>query len=696
MMKEFQSSDIRNFALVGHGASGKTMLSESMLSCGGVVNRLGTIINGNTVSDYHEDERERKISIHASLLHTEWKNKKFNILDTPGYADFIGEAISALRVADFAAVVVHAGHGVEVGTEQVWEYATDYNIPKMLILNALDKENLNLNEVMEQIKERFGNKVFAMTLPVKVGPGFNQVVDVLAKKLITYQTDGSGKYTEEELSGEWKEKVDALHEELIELVAESDDSLLEKFFEQGGLSEEEMRDGIHAAVQGESIIPLFSTSGETNVGVSHAMDFIAKYGSSPVDRKEVKGINEKGEETTIALDNKESVAFVFKTMSEPQIGELSFFRLYSGTVAPGMTLFNSSRRRDERFGQMFSLNGKNRDAVTVLHAGDIGAVVKLKDTHTNNTLCDHKKVVALAKIEYPKPNIHSAIKPRAKGDEEKMGIGLAAIHEEDPTFIFKGDPELHQMVISGQGELHLTVIINRLKSKYKIDIDVSEPKIPYRETIKANSEAKYRHRKQSGGAGQFAEVWMRIAPLSKKDDDIEFTQSLSGQNVDRVFVPSVEKGVKTACTQGALAGYKVMGVKVDFYDGKQHPVDSKDIAFQIAGKFAFRDAFLNAKPCLLEPIMNLTVKVPDEFMGDIMGGISGKRGKISGVDAEGKFQVIKALVPQAELYKYSTILRSITGGRGIHSEEFSHYEEMPRETEIRVVEQHKKEREAQH
>jgi len=688
-MKEYQSADIRNFAIVGHASSGKTMLSESMLACAGVINRLGIITNGTTVSDYHEGEPERQISIHASLLHLEWQGKKFNIIDTPGYLDFISEGLGALRVGDFALVVIHASHGVEVGTDKVWNYATQYGLPKMIVINAVNKENASFDRVLEQARKRFGDRVFPMTLPVNPGPGFNQVLDVLRSEIVTYQTDGAGKYQEAPATGAWEEKVKQLHQELIEHIAESDDTLLEKFFEQGGLSEEEMRSGIHAAVQKQAFIPLFCTAAESNIGVARLMDFIAKYGSSPVDRQKVKAVDVNGTEVDVSLTDPDPVLYVFKTISEAQFGELSYFRLYSGSIKVGMDLYNSSRSNTERIGQIYILNGRTRTAAGSLHAGDLGAVVKLKDTHTGNTLCHHKRNVSLPKVNYPKPNIHAALKLKSKGEEDKIAQGLAMLHEEDPTFLYHVDSELHQTVISGQGELHLQVISERLRRRYKVEFDLVAPRIPYRETIKIKADSKYRHKKQTGGAGQFAEVWMRIEP-KPRNTDVEFTETLAGQNVDRVFVPSVEKGVKSACAEGVVAGYRVVDVKIDFYDGKMHPVDSKDIAFQIAGKQAFKEAFLKAKPTLLEPIYTIEVQVPEECMGNVMGDLSSRRGKILGMDSADGFQILKAQVPQMELYHYSTILRSLTGGRGIHTEDFSHYEEMPREMEQKVVAESKK------
>mgnify|MGYP001392688601 FL=1 len=682
-MKQFQSSDIRNFAIVGHGTSGKTCLAEAMLKLGGETNRLGTIEDGSTTSDYHPGEKSRQISIHATPLHMEWMDKKFNLIDTPGYSDFIGEAIGSLSVVDLAVITIHAVNGVEVGTETMWNHATKLGIPKMLVVNGIDREHTKFDTILAQVRSRFGNNVFPMQLPVNEGPGYDQNVDVLRSKLISYQADGSGQMTEGELPDELQEKVKELHEELIEYVAESDDTLLEKFFDEDGLSEEDMRNGIHRAIQDQTFIPLFCTSATSNVGVARVCDFISKYGSSPDDRKTITAHDQQGNDVEVSLDGSDTVLQIFKTVAESHVGELSLFRVYSGKVKTGQDYHNSDRYTNERFGQMFILNGKNRTQVDQLSAGDIAGVVKLKDTHTGNTLCSGKHVT-LPPLDLPNPNIHAAIKSRAKGDEEKLAVGLATLHEEDPTFVYRVDSEVKQTIISGQGELHLTVTTERLKRRFGIDIHLEEPKVPFRETISANGEAKYRHKKQSGGAGQFAEVWMRIEP-KQSGEGIDFTHSLVGQNVDRVFVPSVEKGVNTACSDGILAGCKVVDIKIDFYDGKMHPVDSKDIAFQTAGKHAFREAFLDAHPCLLEPIIDIEVKVPEDYMGDIMGSISGKRGKIMGVDADGSFQVIKAQVPQAELYHYSTTVRSLTGGRGIHSESFSHYEKMPKEFEQKVI-----------
>jgi elongation factor G len=690
-MKEYPSADIRNFAIVGHASSGKTLLSEAMLACGGVINRMGSIASGTTVSDYHDSEHQRQISVQASLMHLEWLGKKFNLIDCPGYTDFLSEALGALRVCDFAVIAVHANHGVGVGTDTVWKFATEDGIPKIIVINAFDKEETNFEKTVDQIREHFGERVFPLTIPVNAGPGFNQILDVVRSDILTYATDKSGKYTEAPATGAWAEKVKELHGKLIEYIAESDDGLMEKFFAQGGLSDEEMRAALHSAIQKQVFTPVFVTSAENNVGVARLMDFIARHGSSPVDRPRVEATDAESKAVEVKLTDPDPVLYVFKTMSEAQFGELSFFRVYSGLVKFGSELYNAGRRTSEKISQIYQLNGKTRVSVPTLSAGDIGAVVKLKDTHTCDTLSSPRKPLLLPKVQYPRPNIHACLRSNVKGEEDKIASGLSALHHEDPTFLHLVDSELHQTVISAQGELHLEVIADRLRRRFNVHVELSEPKVRYRETIKGRGESKYRHKKQTGGAGQFAEVWMRIEP-KPRDSGVEFIQSLTGQNVDRSFVPSVEKGVMKACEEGILAGYRVVDAKIDFYDGKMHPVDSKDIAFQIAGYFAFKESFAMAKPCLLEPIHTVEIRIPEDCMGKVMGDLSSRRGKIMGMEVEGAFQVIKAHVPAKELYRYSSTLRSLTGGRGLHAEDFSHYEEMPREAEAKVVEAHKQAR----
>lgn len=682
-MKEYASSDLRSFAILGHASAGKTMLGEAMLACSGKIGRMGSIAAGSTVSDYHASEHQHQISVHCSLLHTEWMERKFNLLDTPGCADFISEGLGALRVGDFALIVIHATHGLGVGTDAVWQYATRFGLPKMLVVNALDKANVNFEAVLAETRARFGRNVFPMAIPLNAGPGFSHMLDVMRNEVVAYTPGGNGRYNEAP-AGPLSERVQQLHRELIEYVAESDDALMERFFEKGQLAEEEFRAGLHKAIQDQVVVPLFPVSAETNVGVARLMDFIAKYGSSPLDRSEVPARDAGGLPGAVSLSQPEPVVYVFKTMNEPGVGELSLFRLFSGTIRSGEELLNTSRNAEERLGQIYLLNGHQRSPVPLLHAGDLGAVVKLRSTHTGDTLCRPRFPVILPPVEYPPPNIHGALRLRSKGDEDKLAVGLATLHQEDPTFHYRVDDEVHQTIVSGQGEIHLQVIVERLSRRFGVAVTLEEPRIPYRETIRSRGEARYRHKKQTGGAGQFAEVCLRVEP-GPRDSGIAFKNSLVGTNVDRVFVPSVEKGVQAACREGILAGFRVTDLKVDFYDGKMHPVDSKDIAFQVAGYHAFKEAFLASTPCLLEPICTVTVTVPEEYVGAVLGDLSSRRGHILGVEAEGHFQNIRARVPQKELYHYSTVVRSLTSGRGRHAELFSHYAELPPELTQRIL-----------
>ncbi len=671
------------------------MLCEAMLACSGAIGRMGSIAAGSTVSDYHASEKQHQISVHASLLHTEWLGKKLNIIDTPGYADFISEGLGALRVGDFAVVVINAAHGLGTGTDAVWEHATHHDLPKMIVVTALDKANTSFDSVLTAARTHFGKNVFPITVPLNAGPGFSQLLDVMRSEVVTYKPGGNGRYEEKSAEGAHLERVKELHRQLIEYVAESDDSLMEKFFAQGLLSEEEMRAGLHAAIQKQVFVPLFAVSSETDVGVARLMDFIAKYGSSPLDRATVPARDTSGLPGEVSLTHPEPVAYVFKTMNEPGVGELSLFRVYAGTIQSGGELYNSVRQATERIGQLYVLNGHERTPVPSLKAGDLGAVVKLRITRTGDTLCTPRFIVTLPKVEYPRPNIHGALRLRSKGDEDKLASGLATLHSEDPTFLYRVDDEVHQTIVSGQGEIHLQVIVERLRRRFGVEVDLEEPRIPYRETIQRPAESRYRHKKQTGGAGQFAEVWMKIEP-APRDSGVDFTETLVGNDVDRVFVPSVEKGVRTASTEGIYAGFRIVDVKIDFFGGKMHTVDSKDIAFQVAGYHAFKEAFSAALPCLLEPVFNVTVTVPDEYLGAVIGDMSARRGKILGVDTDGHFQALRAQVPQKELYHYSTTVRSLTSGRGKHAEQFSHYEEVPLDQVSKILLEAKDRREGVH
>lgn len=693
-LKGYNTDKIRNVALVGQASAGKTSLAEAMLYTAGATNRLGKIEDGTTVSDFQKDEIDRKFSIGLSLLHSEWKDMKLNIVDTPGYTDFLADARAALRVTDIGAFVLDASSGVEVGSEVVWQFAEEEKTPRLLIINMLDREHTDFDALIAKAAESFNtNNLKILQFPLNAGPGFSEIVDVISRKKHVYTKDGKGSFKEEDLPAELQDRVEELYSQLVEGVAESDDALLEKFFEEGTLSDEEIRTGITNALVTGSLVPIFATAATANIGVASLMDFLVNYAPAPNYRLECKGLDNKDTEVSRKIDASDSLSmFVFKTLSESHLGELYLMRVMSGSLSSGVDLANIRSREKERSGQIYLINGKARTEIDKVMAGDLCALVKLKNTSTGDTLSDARSAVIYPELKFPEAVIRVAIEPKSRGDEEKISGGLSQLNSEDPTFSVEHDRELRQMIISGQGELHLTIIIDRLKSKYGVDVNQLEPRIPYRETITTKADSKYRHKKQSGGAGQFAEVWMRVEPQAR-GEGISFVNTLVGQNVDRVFVPSVEKGVMAASVEGIFAGYPVIDVKADFYDGKMHPVDSKDIAFQIAGRGAFREAFLNAKPILLEPIYNLEVIVPEDYTGDVMGDISTRRGKVQGMEAVGNKQMVKAQAPLAELYRYSTALRSVTQGRGIHRMSFSHYDPVPHEIQQRLVSEYKKARE---
>lgn len=693
--KEYPAEKIRNIALIGHGGSGKTTFTEAMLFTAGATTRFGAVDDGSSLSDYHPDEIERKISINLSLLHDDWKGTKFNILDTPGYSDFTGEVISSLRVADIALVFLKAVEGTEVGTEIVWGYTRQYGAPTVMVVNKLDNENADFDHAVASAKDRFGSDVTIVQFPAKEGLGFEAIVDVLAMKLYRYGGDRSGKYTVEEIPAELKEKAEALHEELIEKIAETDEDMMNKFFENGTLLEQDLVKGLKIALNTRKIFPVLCAAAAGNKGAGPIMDFLVTYGPSPVDRGAVTATN---------LDSQQEVAvppapaapsslFVFKTVAEQHVGELSYFRVYSGAVQTGLDLTNESNGKAERLGQVFIMNGKDRKDAGKLVAGDIGAVVKLKDTHTNNTLSNKSFRVVYPIIPFPEPVIRMAIQSKSKGDEDRIATGLHTLHEEDPTFLVQVDGQLSQTIIAGQGELHLLIVTKRLKEKYGVDVDLIEPKIPYKEALKAAvSSIEYKHKKQTGGRGQFGHVYLKLEPLQRGGGFI-FEDAVVGGVVPGRFVPAVQKGVIEIMQRGVLAGYEVVDVKVTLFDGSYHAVDSDEHSFKIAGAMAFKKGFLEGRPVLLEPINEVEVTVPDEYMGDVMGDLSGRRGKIQGMEAEGHFQRIKALVPMAELHKYSTILRSMTQGRGGYRTKFSHYDELPREQAEKVIAAHDKAKE---
>jgi elongation factor G len=685
-VKDFAVDQIRNVGVVGHGGVGKTSLVEAMLYDAKVTTRLGSVDNGTSLSDYTDDEIERKISIGAALLHLEWKNHKLNIVDMPGYQDFIGEVMGGLRVTETALIPLSAQAGVEVGTEQVWNIAEKYKLARLLYVNKMEKEHTDFEKVVQEAKDSFGHQVAPMQIPIGQGPDFKGVVDLIRMKALHFEKDGKSK--EDKIPAELEAKAKEYHEKLIESVAETDDALMEKYFDKGGLSDEEIRQGLRKGIARRSVYPLLCGSALQNMGITALLDYISSYMPSPPDFVQVEGeVPGASKEKTVKISPDESLCtFAFKTVSEPHVGELTFVKVFSGKLQSGIDVYNSTQEVTERIGQIYALNGRERKEIGIVNAGDVAALVKLKSTKTGDTFCDKKAPVALPKIDFPTPVINMGIRPKQKGDEEKIASGFAKLHEEDPTFIMEVDPDIRQTIIYGQGELHLEIMVDRLKRRFGVEVELEEPRIPYRETITLKAEAQGKYKRQSGGRGQYGDVWLRTEPLPR-GEGFQFVNKIVGGVVPSKYIPSVEKGVVEAMADGILAGYKVVDASVTLYDGSFHEVDSSDMAFKIAGSMGFKNASAKAKMVMLEPIYNVEVIVPKDFMGDVMGDLSSRRGRISGMDDQGRFQKIRAQAPLAELYKYSTSLRSLTQGRGLHTRQFSHYEEVPREIAQKIIQE---------
>ncbi len=688
-MKQFPAANIRNIAVVGHQESGKTLLSESLLYTAGAITRLGRVEDKNTTMDYHPEELARGISIHSGVAHCEHEDAKINIVDTPGYEDFVGDVLMGLDVVESALVTIRADVGVEVGTDRVWGFVSERKLPAMFVVNRMDKEHANFESCLEQMHEHFG-AVHALQLPIGTGDAFKGVVDLVEMKAWEFERDGNG-VKPIDIPGDLKARAEELRKDLMESAAESDEALMEKYLETESLSDEEFITGLTAGIHSADIFPVLCASPVHNMGGKPILDTIVRF-MPPADM----GVGHTADGKEIKCSASGSpVAYVFKNISDPHVGDMLVVRVYQGALSPGADVHNTSRNSAERMGQIFLVKGKNREEVAKLEAGDIGALVKLKVTKVLETLADKASGVVIKPTDLPKPSINSAISPVAKGDEEKMGTGLHRLMDEDPTFEVIQSAETHQTLIAGQGELHLEILVHQLKERYGVTVTLDKPRIPYKETIRRSAEAQGRHKKQTGGRGQFGDVWLRIEPLPR-GQQFEFVDGVVGGVVPGKFIPAVEKGVVATMEQGVIAGYRMVDVKVTIYDGSYHTVDSSEQAFKTAGSIAFKAAVEKANPVLLEPIVNLRVKVPDEFMGDVMGDLSSRRGKIQGTENQGKFAIINAQVPMAELYKYSTHLRSMTQGRGSHTREISHYEEVPRDQTDKIIAEYKAQLEAQH
>ncbi len=704
-MKVYDDKHIKNVVLVGASKSGKTTLAEAMLFEAGLINRRGTVEEKNTVSDYHEIEHDRGNSVYATSMHTEWRDYKINIIDTPGLDDFIGEVISSLRVADTAVMLLNGENGVEVGTELIWNYVEKFQKPIIFAVNHLDHNKSDFETTVEEARKRFGKAITLMQYPLNQGDGFDSIIDLLKMTMYKFPATG-GKPQKLPIPAEEKEKADQLHNALVEKAAENDEKLMEKFFEKGSLDEDELREGLKLGMLHHDVYPVFCLSAKKDMGSGRLMGFIDNVAPSATDqfKEELEGGGE------MAIDAKGAPAiFVFRTLIEPHLGKLSFFKVMSGEIKIGMDLYNPRNRSNERFNQLFIMDGKNRNPVDKLVAGDIGATLKLKDTQTNDSLCPVGKDFRFEPIHFPEARLRTAIIAKNKADEEKLGSVLHEIHSEDPTLTMEYAPELKQLIIGCQGELHMMVTKWRLEKTYHLEIEFIKPRIPYRETIQKASQASYKHRKQSGGAGQFGEVYMKVEPYHdgmpepagvsirhKEVFDLQwggklvFYNCIVGGVIDARFIPSIQKGVMEKMHEGPITGSFVRDVRVIVYDGKMHAVDSNDISFKIAGMMAFKEAFQLADPKILEPIYEIEVLVPEELMGDVVTDLQGRRSIIMGMDSKGNYQVIKARTPLAELDRYSTSLRSITQGRGNYTGKFAEYAPVPADIQKKLAEEYKK------
>jgi elongation factor G len=695
-LKEYTTAQIRNVALVAHHGVGKTSLAEAMLYLAKATNRLGRISDGSTLLDYNADEIQRQITINLGLAQFEWSGHKINLLDTPGYLDFVGDVHSALRVADAAVLLLRANAGAEVGTEVIWEILKHDKMPTLLVVNMMDKEHADFAGAVRSVHDRLGINAVPVQLPIGQAESFHGIVDLIENKAFTFTGKGmEEKSAEVPIPAEMQSAVAEARARLLEEAATGDETLMEKFLGEGDLSVEEIRHGLCERVVQGDLVPTFCCSAFNNQGVKEVLDEIVDVLPSPLDVKPQRaqgGANGDAVELVPEVA-KPTAAIVFKTFSEQHLGDLSLLRLYSGHVEPGADLLNTSRNRSEKLGALYTLVGKERSECKKAAAGDMVAAVKLKETHTGDTLADKARPVKLAPPEFPAPVTEECIRAKNKGDEEKVAQGLTRLHEEDPTFGRHYETSTKETLVHGMGDLQLEVMVDRMKKRFGVEVLLSRPRVPYRETIKTKAQGEYRHKKQTGGRGQFGEVHLRLEPLPR-GGGFEFADEVKGGVIPNQYIPAVEKGVIAAMEKGPLAGAPVVDVKAAVFFGKYHDVDSSEMAFKIAAESCFHQVMLEAKPSLLEPFGEIQVRVPEEFLGDVMGDLSSRRGKILGTEADGHYQVIKAMVPLSETYKYSTHLRSMTQGRGMHGVRYSHHEEVPRELADKVIATAKAEKEA--
>ncbi|MGJ0847561.1 elongation factor G [Tissierella praeacuta DSM 18095] len=687
-MKTYSADKIRNVALLGHSSSGKTTLTEAVLFATGVTKRQGRVEDGNTVSDFDKEEIARKVSIGTTVIPVEWKDTKFNLLDTPGYFDFIGEMYGAKRASEGSVLLVDASSGIEVGTEKAWKNLEKYVTPRIIFLNKMDKEEVDFDNLLSNLKETFGDKIVPFTLPIGVSNGFKGFVSVIDAK--AYEYNGIQR-KEVEITEEQKIEVESIKEGLMEKVAETDEALMEKYFEGEEFTQDEIAKGLKTAVINGDLVPLIVGSAEKAIGCDFLLEIIERYIPSPKEIGIVKGMKEDNEIERKIDVNEPFSGIVFKTIIDPFVGKLTLFKVVSGKITKDMELYNSTKDKVEKLGGLFVLRGKNQIEVSEIQAGDIGATAKLNFTRTGDTLCSKNNPILYEEIKYPQPTLFLAVEPKAKGDEEKIGVSLQKLTDEDPTFIVQRNAETKQLLIGGQGNMQLTVIVDKLKNAFGVEVNLTNPKIAYRETIKGTASVQGKHKKQSGGAGQYGDVHIRFEPCEEK---FVFAEEVFGGAVPRNYFPAVEKGLVDSLEHGVLAGYPVVNMKATLFDGSYHPVDSNEMAFKIAASLAFKKGMEAAKPILLEPIMKYEISIPEDYMGDVMGDMNKRRGRILGMEQQDDgTQKVSAEAPHSEMFEYAIDLRAMTQARGSFTMEFARYEEVPSNIAEKIIAEAKAEKE---
>lgn len=691
---------VRTFALVGHGDTGKTSLTEAMLFDANMTTRLGKTEQGNTVTDYDPKEIKRGITINSSLAYLDWKDSTFNIIDTPGYLDFIIDTKSSLRVVDCALIVVCGVSGVEVQTEKVWDYAEEFQLPRIFFINKMDRERADFNAASEKIVENFGHNAVPVQLPIGTEENFQGIIDLLKMKAYYFQTDKDGKVQieEKDIPDDLKENANNQHQKMVEIVAEYDDEILMKYLDGEGLTEEEILTCMKGAMVERKIFPILCGSATKNIGIELLLDFIKDYFPNPVELPDitVKDLKENKEiQLKRTVDDSPFSALVFKTIADPYVGNLTYFRVFTGELSSDSQVYNSSQDVENKVGKIFRMQGKEQSNVSKVSAGSIGAIAKLKKTNTGDTLCDKEFPIEFVRVDYPEPIMRLAITPKSKGDEDKLSIALSRIQEEEPTIQIIRDEDTGETIIAGMGESHLDVVIETMEKKFGVEVEKNTPKVGYKETIRAKVQAEGKYKKQSGGRGQYGHCFVEFEPL-ERGKGFEFVDKIVGGVIPKQYRPAVEKGIIESMQKGVLAGYPTIDIRATLYDGSYHTVDSSEMAFKVAGSLAFKKGAAMAEPVLLEPIYNLEVIVPKDYMGDIIGDLNSKRGKIMGMDegVKGR-QIIKAQVPLAEMFRYSIDLRSITQGRGTFTMKFSHYEEVPSQIAQEIIEKAKQESESE-